>query len=110
MLNPITIIRDQIEHLWSKITLKRWENGLDLGMTLGEQKAWREAFKAVQIKAADIKGFQDSASNKITKAGSDGMQIGYEMALHAIREELDARNIILLTDFGVFDDKEKDVA
>lgn len=96
MLNPITMIRETLEDLWTKLTLNRWTDGFELGMTLGEQKAWRAALRTVQIKAADIDAFQDSAKNKTTKAATDGMELGYRMALDAIREEISRQGIITL--------------
>lgn len=109
--NPISIIRSHIEELWSKITLNRWTDGFSLGMSVGESKAWREALQTVQLKSHDIQAFQDSAKNKTTKTATDGMELGYKLALDALREEVKARGVIILESAPAEFDKDlEDVA
>lgn len=88
MKNPINVIRDLIEQLWSRITLSRWTDGFGLGLSLGESKAWRAALELVNQKQADVSAFRETAKNQSTRDAADGMQMGYSMALEAIRAEV----------------------
>lgn len=88
MKNPINYIRDHIEQLWSHITLPRWTDGFGLGLSVGESKAWRAALDLVSQKQADVSAFRATAKNQSTRDAADGMQMGYNMALEAIRAEV----------------------
>lgn len=93
MKNPINIIRDHLEQLWSKITLGRWTEGFGLGLSVGESKAWRAALELVNQQEAEVSAFRATAKNQSTRDAADGMQLGYNMALEAIRAEVKRQGI-----------------
>lgn len=98
MKNPINYIRDHFEQLWSRITLSRWTDGFGLGLSVGESKAWRAALELVNQKQADVAAFRATAKNQSTRDAADGMQMGYDMALEAIRAEVKRQGIYVWQD------------
>ncbi len=109
MTNPIRYITDSIEELWSRLTLERWTNGFDLGHSLAERRAWREALEVLTAKASEAAAFQQTAKNKETRAAADGMVLGYQMAVEALRAEIATRDLGLIPFTAEFDKEFNDV-
>ena len=71
-------------HLTRNVYRDAWLNGMDTGYL----EAHRDLLELLLTNREEVVAVRDSAKGKTTKAGGDGMVIGYELAINDLRDEL----------------------
>lgn len=72
------------QHLTRNVYRDAWLNGMDTGYL----EAHRDLLELLLDKRADVVAVRDSAKDNSTKAGGDGMILGFELALGAVGDQL----------------------
>lgn len=87
------LIKELFRPTWEKLTRTVYVDAYAQGTHHAYRQAHRDLYAVLVEKKAEVVSIRESAKNKTTRTGADGMILGYDVALSAIREQCKALGI-----------------
>lgn len=87
------LIKELFRPYWQHLTRNVYVDAYSQGTFHAYRQAHRDLYAVLIEKKAEVVSIRESAKNKTTKTGADGMILGYDVALGAVREQLKALGI-----------------
>lgn len=81
------LITELFEPYWQKLTRNVYVDAYSQGTWHAYRQAHRDLYAVLVEKKAEVTAIRDSAKNKTTRTGADGMILGYDVALSAVKAQ-----------------------
>lgn len=90
------LIKELFRPQWEHLTRNVYVDAYSQGTHHAYRQAHRDLYAVLVEKKAEVVSIRESAKNKTTRTGADGMILGYDVALSAVKAQCKSLGIKLI--------------